>query len=316
MGTDRDYSFTRYLAAKKIVDDRSLNLRVWQALVDHLPAGSDTQTLRVLEVGAGIGTMLERLLERGLLTDADYMAVDVSPDLVSFGLQQVSASAERMGWKVSKDSKSLRLEGGGHVLTISFEVMDVYQLAGRASEAPRWDLIIAHAFLDLLDLPTILLTLLRLIKPDGLFYFTINFDGLTVLEPPVDPSFDELVLHLYHQTMDERLVHGQPSGSSRTGRQLLSLLPALGIQVLSAGASDWVVYPLKQSYPQDEAYFLHFIIHTIDTALSDHPGLAPGRFRSWVEQRHAQAENGELVYIAHQIDVLGKAVPVNNAISD
>ena len=67
-----NYSFPRYLAAKKSVDDRALNRRVWETLAQSLPAASPAP-LRVLEVGAGIGTMLERLLESGLLLPAyDY----------------------------------------------------------------------------------------------------------------------------------------------------------------------------------------------------------------------------------------------------
>jgi hypothetical protein len=41
----------------------------------------------------------------------------------------------------------------------------------------------------------------------------------------------------------------------------------------------------------DETYFLHDIIHTIGATLTGHPQLATG-------QRHAQIEQGKLVYIA------------------
>ncbi|MGQ0601957.1 MAG: hypothetical protein ACT4QE_09710, partial [Anaerolineales bacterium] len=55
------YSFERYLTAKKTVDDRALNAHVWETLARALPAGP----VRVLEVGCGIGAMVERVLERG-----------------------------------------------------------------------------------------------------------------------------------------------------------------------------------------------------------------------------------------------------------
>jgi hypothetical protein len=51
---------------------------------------------------------------------------------------------------------------------------------------------------------------------------------------------------------------------------------------------------------------LHFIIHTIGTALRGHPDLDPVRLPSWIAQRHAQIEAGSLVYIAHQLDFLGR----------
>ena len=59
-------------------------------------------------------------------------------------------------------------------------------------------------------------------------------------------------------------------------------------------------------YPADEAYFLHDIIHTIDLVLTGHPHLDAERLGAWVAQRHAQIEQGALVYIAHQLDVLGR----------
>ena len=68
-----NYSFTRYLAAKKSVDDRALNEHIWQTLAEALPQ----KPLQVLEIGAGIGTMIERILERQLFTaGVTYTAID------------------------------------------------------------------------------------------------------------------------------------------------------------------------------------------------------------------------------------------------
>ena len=67
-------SFTRYLAAKTSVDDRALNGQVWRALASRITTDQNGVPLRVLEVGSGIGTMIQRLLNHGLLTDAFYQA--------------------------------------------------------------------------------------------------------------------------------------------------------------------------------------------------------------------------------------------------
>ena len=165
----------------------------------------------------------------------------------------------------------------------------------------------AHAFLDLIDLPSILPKLLDLCKEDGIFYFSLNYDGLTILEPTIDMEFDSLVLDLYHQTMDNRLNAGQKSGDSRTGRHLFSQLANTGATVVAAGSSDWVVHPGQDGYPQDEKYFLHYIINTIYRALRFHPDMEIDRFEKWIEGRHSQIEGQELVYIAHQIDFFGKS---------
>jgi hypothetical protein len=67
-----------------------------------------------------------------------------------------------------------------------------------------------------------------------------------------------------------------------------------------------VVFAGPDGYPADEGYFLHFILHTMHTALEGHPDLDAACFEDWVAQRHAQVERGALVYIAHQLDFLGR----------
>jgi SAM-dependent methyltransferase len=298
-----DYSFIRYLAAKKIVDDRALNRRVWDRLVASLPAGGP---LRVLEVGAGIGTMLERMLTWGILTDAHYTAVDSQPEHLAHACQRLSCWGAGQGFRVVETAEGLLLSRGKQQVAVVFEVDDLFQFTARQAGRQAWDLLVAHAFLDLLDVPAALPQLFRLANETGLFYFTLNFDGATLLEPAIDPPLDDWIECLYHRSMDERLAGGEPSGDSRTGRRLFAHLNAAGARLIDAGSSDWVVFAGESGYTEEEAYFLHFIIHTIHQALRGHPELDPARFAAWIARRHEQVERGELVYIAHQLDFLGR----------
>jgi hypothetical protein len=285
-----DYSFPRYLAAKKTVDDRALNRTVWDALVYELPTG----LLRILEIGAGIGTMIEHLLDWGLLRDVNYTALDGVPT-------NIAAAQERLLTRgFSLTPQGLEFKG----VAVSLEVGDLFDFLPRQHQ--KWDLIIAHAFMDVVDIPATLPSLLECLNPGGLAYFTINFDGVTSLEPTVDPELDEIIPMLYHQTMDVRRTPGKPSGDSRSGRHLFTHLKAAGAKVLAAGGSDWVVFPGPDGYPGDEGYFLHFMIQTISSALEKHPVLAGERFVAWVQACHDQVERGELIYIAHQMDFLAK----------
>jgi len=303
-----DYPFARYLAAKRSVDDRALNRRVWDGLARALPTAALGSPLRVLEVGAGIGTMLERILEWGLLRGpADYTAIDLEADNIAEAHRRLPARAAELGFSAEEDGAHLALGRGGLRVAVELEAIDLFDFVARERGRRAWDVLIAHAFLDLLDIPPALPALFSLIRPGGLFYFTITFDGVTILEPPLDPLLDAQIETLYHRTMDERLVNGSPSGDSRAGRHLFAHLRAAGTQLLDAGSSDWVVFPGPDGYPADEAYFLHFIIHTIDGALRGHPGLDADRFAAWIAHRHAQVERRELVYIAHQMDFLGRA---------
>jgi hypothetical protein len=114
--------------------------------------------------------------------------------------------------------------------------------------------------------------------------------------------------------MDQRIRGGRRAGESKAGRHLLQHLPASGARLLGAGSSDWIVWPTpgragtsSSSYLGDEAYFLHHIIHTIDVALRGAPELDTTAFADWVAGRHADVESGQLIYIAHQLDVVGRA---------
>ncbi|HKZ55805.1 MAG TPA: class I SAM-dependent methyltransferase [Anaerolineales bacterium] len=306
--TDRS-RFVRYLAAKKSIDDRSLNRHVRDCLATALAHDRPQprpESLQVLEVGAGIGTMIERVLRWGLFPGASYRAVDAEASNIEEARSRLPrwARDEGLSTKVHSDG-SMVFGEGGEALRVRFVVGDALELA-ESGEAQGWDLLIAHAFLDLIDLPSGLPRLLMLLRPGGLFYATLNFDGATILQPSMDPDLDQAVERLYHQTMDARRVHGKASGDSRTGRHLFQRLAAAGVEILASGASDWVVFPQSGAYPGDEAYFLQFIVQTIESALAGHPDLDQERLPAWIRERKAQIERGELVYIAHQLDVLAR----------
>ncbi|GJM41058.1 MAG: hypothetical protein DHS20C20_13400 [Ardenticatenaceae bacterium] len=280
------YDFTRYLAAKKTVDDRALNAHVWQTLKHRLPPNP-----KILEIGAGIGTMIERLVEREFISSANYAAIDNQPE-------NMAAAQQRLAHLPA-------------AIDLTLEAIDLFDFIQREQGLPQWDVLIAHAFLDLMDIPATLPQLFSLLKPGGLFYFSINFDGVTTLEPTIDPDLDEKIEQLYHQTMDDRLTDGKLSGDSRSGRHLFTHLRQAGAQILAAGGSDWVVFAnsdehAAEGYPADEKYFLQFIVETMRRALAGHPALDKAQFEEWVAQRQAQIEAGELVYIAHQLDFVGK----------
>src|ERR1700759_2899124 len=70
--------YARYLAAKTTVDDRALNRPVLAELRRLMPAGAP----RVLEVGAGLGTLVARLLARGGLRAGEYPLLDAARRLL------------------------------------------------------------------------------------------------------------------------------------------------------------------------------------------------------------------------------------------
>jgi SAM-dependent methyltransferase len=282
------YTEIRYLDAKRTVDDRALNrnvLGVFAELVKGLPAPPP----RILELGAGLGNMVSRLADGTWIGDARYTLVDRDGEALRAAAVSSDADVELVESDVFAFLDGL-LDG----------FLDGFLDGGGAGARAPFDAVIANAFLDLVDVPALLPMLWRAMRPGAPFWFSINFDGETVFLPELPE--DGEVFALYHRTMDQRVRDGRRAGESRTGRHLLEQLPRGGATLAAAGSSDWVVFAAAdRRYPADEAYFLHHIVHTIDVA------LAAPRFEPWIAARHAQIERGQLIYIAHQLDIAGRA---------
>ena len=290
-----EYSFPHYLLSKQSVDDRALNRTVLDSLKANLPAAP----IQIIEVGAGIGTMLTRLIRWDVVTKADYILVDEMAENIQTAREWLPLWAGESGLGVERiEQDQLRVFDQTRDIRIHFECADVFDFI-KKNKTPA-DLLIAHAFLDLLPMPESMPRLLALTK--HLAWLTVNFDGVTSLEPTVDATLDEQIERLYHATLDARAT----GGDSRAGRHLFSHLQKAGADVLAVGASDWVVHAVGGKYVEDEAYFLNFILHFFEESLTGHAKLDTVAFANWIQKRRAQIERGELVYIAHQMDFLAK----------
>ena len=290
--------YARYLAAKTTVDDRALNRQVLDELRRLMPAGAP----QVLEIGAGLGTMVARLMDWGAVGAGEYTLLDADRQLLD-------GSRRWLGdWAAARGLPSGQLPDGLRVgdLRVRLVHAELGSYLEAAQGAPA-DVLIANAVLDLVDVPAILPGLLRLLVPGGVYWFTINYDGESIFEP--SHPHDDQIMQAYHRDMDERIRHGRPGGESRTGRRLFHHLRAAGAPALAAGSSDWVVSAGPDgNYPGDEAYFLRSILSTIQNALrSRQDWVEPADLADWVAERGRQLAAGELVYIAHQLDFVGRS---------
>ncbi|OGN72653.1 MAG: hypothetical protein A2X24_10610 [Chloroflexi bacterium GWB2_54_36] len=289
--------------AKRTVDDRALNRSVWQRMAKLLGERALNQPPRVLEVGAGMGTMLHRLVEWGALKRGTYQGIDSDTESIQTALQNLPAWADGQGLACLAAPDGFDLSGQEVQLRVSFQTREVGEVAANPGE-PGYDLLLANAFLDLVNPASLLQQWGKWMQPGGLGYFTINFDGVTVFEPQLDPGLDEKIIELYHRSMDDRQADGQPTGGSRTGRRLYHQLRDAGWKVLAAGASDWVLYPVGGSYPADEAYFLEHILHFFEETLAGHAELEPVAFQGWLTARRRQIHGASLFLVVHQLDYL------------
>ena len=268
-------SFAKYLDSKRSVDDRALNKQVWNAMSEQI-----RNVKSIIEIGGGSGTMYQRLLDANLIKDQEYVLIDQVEELVNIA------------------NHSFRDYNFKAIQSDLFKFID--------TNKQEFDLIIAHAVLDLFDLSVSLPTILSLLKPNGYFYFTLNFDGESIFEPILNEDLDYIILKAYHQSMDDRIINGKISGDSKSGRHLFKLLTANNAKPSAIGASDWVVFSQEKQYPHKEAFFLKFILETIFNELKNHPDIAVLDLKNWYEQRLQQVDDGSLLYIAHQLDYFGR----------
>ncbi len=288
-----EYSFPHYLLSKQSVDDRALNKDV----LETLKANLSPQPLRIIEVGAGIGTMLRRLIRWDVIHHGEYVLVDERAENIDTASAWIPQCANDAGLSVDRIGPTqLRVFDETHDVRVHLERADVFDFIQENREPA--DLLIAHACLDLLPMPASLASAFSLTR--GLAWLTINFDGVTSLEPTIDAALDDLIERLYHKTMDTRPT----GGDSRSGRHLFGHIRSVGAELLAAGSSDWVVHAVRGRYLEDEAYFLRFILHFFEESLTGHPELDADAFVGWLQQRRLQIERGELVYVAHQMDFL------------
>jgi len=292
------FDYARFLAAKTTVDDRALNRQVLAELCRLMPAGAP----RVLEVGAGLGTMVARLVDWGLINAGEYTLLDVDRQLLDDSRRWLCDWAAARGVRSDPLPDGLRV-GDLRVRLVQAE-LGSYLEAGHRALA---DVLIANAVLDLVDVPAVLPGLLRLLIPGGLYWFTINYDGESIFTP--NHPYDDQIMRAYHRDMDERFRYGGPPGESRTGRRLFHYLRTVGAPALAAGSSDWVVSARPdRNYPDDEAYFLRSILNAFQNALRNgEERVEPARLADWLAVRGRQLAAGELVYIAHQLDFAGRS---------
>ena len=333
-------AFRRYLRAKRSVDDRALDRRLLGILRERLAdrAARDGR-LRVFEVGTGVGTMVARLIDWEVLPPGEtrYVAVDRDPDALAglgpflrewaddreapasvteaAGGSEAAGESEAAGG--SEAAGESEAAGGSEAdalvvetdaRTVRVEPVAADGVAYAAEHAGESDALIGMALLDVLGLDR-LDQLLDALAPDGTYYFPITFDGGTRFRPA--HSDDRAIERLYHRHMDEK-----PGGNSRAGGAALARLrEADGSTLLGVAGSDWIARPAdgEAGYPGDEAFFLRHILDTVEAAVGEviadggeTRALSAADLDAWLEIRRRQVDSGELVYLTHQLDLIGR----------
>lgn len=304
------YDSCRYLTSKITVDDRSLNRRLWDAFLHGLvEIQNDTQRLRILEVAGGIGTTVKRLaaaLRRTSIETIDYTFVEIDTNHLERARAKLPEWGRELGYEVHETENEVRFSDAHSVLTVELVEENAFSVFEKATYHNRFNAVIAQAWIDIVNAQKALTGLTRVLQAkDGLLYLPIHFDGVTSFLPALDDDLDRRIERLYHHSMAQS--PDGPVGGSTTGRKLLASLSEMNDVEVTAGSSDWIVVPNDDhTYPADERYFLHHILHFVENELKRAETIDPRQANHWLVKRRGQIEDGQLIYMAHQLDVLAQ----------
>ncbi|MFB6250983.1 MAG: SAM-dependent methyltransferase [Halobellus sp.] len=292
----------RYLESKRSIDQRAFSRPVRDRFFDELPSEP-----RIFEAGCGTGVTVPRLLSWGVEAGR-YRGVDTDPRIIAFARavrpQELRREGHATGNVPPEDGVSPtdaapdedgRPDFTAADLSVRFATGDALA-ALESSSTTGYDAVVAQAFADLVAPSRLASAVESSLRPGGLAYFPITFDGGTLFQP--DHPADDAVEKAYHTAIDDR-----PGHDPRAGRHLLDLLGRRDGDLLAAGGSDWIVRPRNGGYPADERYFLSRILGFIAEAVPPTSVDVPD-FDDWLATRREQLAAGTLTYVAHQYDLL------------
>lgn len=304
--------FADFLDAKFDLDERSLAREVRDDCFARL---ARRDRLRCLDIGSGTGAMVRRLLGANLPAEAfELVALDRDPTLLARARATLVAFLASRGFDALRApadcTDRIEASDGRRHVSLRFACYDAMGYEPHAGE--RYDLVTAHAFLDLVPMRPLLERIRAWLAPDGLLYATLNYDGDTALFPQyADAPFEARLLERYDASMEERRVDGQPTGGARSGRRLHAMLPQAGFEIVAYASSDWNAVPRDGRLRGADGLVVSVLLEALRRENEAH--CDRGRLAAWYRDRRRLQETGRLGAIVHQIDVLAMLAPAGSA---
>lgn len=296
-----DISFCDYLEAKYALDERSLNSDV-RALFQSV-IGS-FRTVRILDIGCGLGASVKRLMAIEQDVHFDVTAVDFDEPILQSASVRVVHVFRQYGYDVIVDNDMIRAVRNRQTFTIRFVGADLLHFA---PDSPgQYDVVMAHALMDLLPPSVMVQRVFDWLGPGGLFYASLNYDGGTTLLPPYSDLPLERDIFLCYDASMERMIGNQVCGGAQSGRRLHAALMNSGYEVLAYGSSDWNITPYLGDYRDADQDCLLALLGMIRNEAYRSHQFDGETLQQWYDQRNSLIESGQLGLIIHQLDILAR----------
>ncbi|MFO8231308.1 MAG: class I SAM-dependent methyltransferase [Longimonas sp.] len=284
--TAHTFNYPRYLKALQSVSARAQSDVLYQRFIEALVARADETKapLRLLEIGAGRGDQMQRILDDMATHDTAVHYTALEPQSENRAVTESVAEAYATP---------------PHTVTVQpTSLLDV-----TTGDEISYDAIVARSVLDLMPLHEALTTIEALIPENGLLYAPLTFAMGTKLAPYPSArtaSTEHKIASIYHNSVYQKT---ELEDGAYPPQEIVHWANKRNARVAMRG-SDWVIAPSKKTYVQDEAYalqsilaFMHDEAEQLDTI--PHPDLD-----SWWATRMRMLHNNTLIYTANQFDLL------------
>jgi hypothetical protein len=294
--------FAEFLEAKFALDERSLNRDVREAFRSALRS---LPRIECLDVGAGTCATFRRLLHSGLTNPLTLTALDRDRGLLDIARRNAEGWLRALGLSPRMEDGAIQTRG---------ERLAAMRVAAGELKDHRpdriYNIITAHAFLDLSPLPQVLRQFAAWLQPGGYLYASINYDGDTALMPAYeDAAFEARLLRDYNDTMELRRVDGQATGGAYCGRRLHALLPEYAFDIVARGGSDWNISPFAGEYRDGDAICLKALLEMIYGEGQRSGFFCQVELDRWHEERLRSLAERQLTLSVRQLDLLAQYNP-------
>ncbi len=296
-----NFDLAAYLDAKYPLDSRSLNRDVLENLAQALAAKPH---LRCLDFGTGTGAMAKRLIDLNQCASLEIIGLDTDSSLLDTAAERSAQRLGELGFETRRSEHGIVARRKTRTVRIRFECASALDW-NPGQGGGNFDLITAHAFMDIVPLQPLVEKSLNLLVPAGYFYTTLNYDGDTALIPVyADEVYERKILGQYDLSMEIRRSNGMATGGAHSGRRLAGVFTTAGFELCSYGSSDWNITPVNGAYRDHDALCLKSLLAMIRGEASASLRFGSESLAAWYSDRCRAVDAGSLGMIVHQLDIL------------
>ncbi|OKY78351.1 MAG: putative SAM-dependent methyltransferase [Candidatus Methanohalarchaeum thermophilum] len=281
--------FKEYLRVKEEIDGFSFNSEVKKNFMSLV----DGDKLKILEIGFGLGSMIKRCIKWGFSSEIEYWGIDKNGELIEPAKKNLVDFLTNYGLNYYINGDRIKVDDNVKVDVRFYqsELMDFRR-------NNYFNLLLANSFFDLVDIDKSIKKILSLSEKNAIFYFTINYDGITRFLPYVDIKLDNKIEKIYNGSMNDLNCRYD---QSRSGSYLVDSLKKHKCEIKNLGPSDWVINP---SFGENEKYFLLYILNLIQETVRSQDSFDE-RTEKWFSKRRQQIKKEELFFRACNLDMVG-----------